>query len=150
MAFATLFGAPGVLDDFAFWQQVVGEMNPTWANLLMGGGAVLISLSLLIFIERHWRFIYTNGKALTVFASALLMLALIGGGIYYLVFVHEFTKTIWVHPTLSIAGQERSKAECVMRAIEAEGSGSKIGSARLEFERACLISKGFVSKEVKR
>ena len=139
-----------MLDDFAFWQRAVGEMNPTWANLLMGGGAVLIGLSLLILIERHWVFIRTNAKALAILALAPLMLALIGGGIYYLVFVHDPTKTVWIHPALSPAEQKQAQAECQMKAYEAiEGSRISQDMARSNYFDACLVSRGFVSREVK-
>ena len=117
LVLAALFGAPGVLDDFAFWQSAVGEMNPTWANLLMGGGAVLFGLSLLILIERHRVFIRSNAKELAALVLAALILALIGGGIYYLVFVREWTKSVWTHPTLSAVEQERAKAECKMKGL---------------------------------
>ena len=149
MACGALFSAPGVLDDFAFWQRAVGEMNPTWANLLMGGGAVLICLSLLILIERHLDFMLTYAKELAILALMALILALIGGAIYYFVFVHEPTETVWTHQTLSVAEQERAKAECEMKAIEVGGSGFKIGSPRFEYETACLKSKGFALEKVK-
>ena len=42
-----------------------------------------------------------NSKERATFTLAELILALIGGAIYYLAFVHEFTETVWTHPTLS-------------------------------------------------
>ena len=79
----------------------------------------------------------------------LLTLALIGGAIYYVVFVREPTRTVWTHQALSVAEQERAKAECEMKAIEVGGSGPKIGSPRFEYETSCLKSKGFTLEEVK-
>ena len=84
-----------------------------------------------------------DDKDLRPLVLAVLTLALIGGAIYYVVFVREPTGTVWTHQALSIAEQERAKAECEMKAIEVGGSGFKIGSPRFEYETACLKSKGF-------
>ena len=154
LAFAALFGAPGVLDDFAFWQREVGDMSAGWQGALLGVGVVLICLWLLIRIERHWVFIRTNPKELAILALAPLILALIGYGIYYLVFVHEPTETVWVHPILSVAEQERAKAECRMAAYDAIGGGrgglkDPTPAARSNYVNDCLTSKGFASHEVK-
>lgn len=158
LACGVVFGAPGVLSDFAFWQRTVGDMSAGWQGALICGGAIFISLSLLILIERYWVFIRINAKELTslilmVLISTLIS-ALIGYGIYYLAFVHEPTETVWVHPILSVAEQERAKAECRMAAYDAIGGGrgglkDPTPAARSNYVNDCLTSKGFASHEVK-
>ena len=88
-------------------------------------------------------------------ATGVIAAALLGGLIYYLAVVHTTTETVWSHPTLSIAKQERAKAECRMAAYDAIGVGNgRLGDpapmARSNYVSDCLTSKGFVSKEVKR
>ena len=133
-------------------------MSAGWQGALICGGAIFISLSLLILIERYWVFIRINAKELTslilmVLISTLIS-ALIGYGIYYLAFVHEPTETVWVHPILSVAEQERAKAECRMAAYDAIGGGrgglkDPTPAARSNYVNDCLTSKGFASHEVK-
>lgn len=84
--------------------------------------------------------------------AGALVLTLLGWLVYYALFVFEPMKTVWTHPTLSAAEQERTKAECEMRAYDAIGGGD-LGAAPLargQYTDACLTSKGFVPKKVKR
>ena len=138
----TLFGAPGVLDDFASWQRMVGEMSPAWANLLMGGGAVLVSLSLLTLLERHWHFIRRNAEAVTIIAVGILVLGLLGG-IGYGISLIDFSRPekAWVHednvdpaPTLN---------DCRMRAYEAIGGKWQQKGSRSDYLTACMNRAGF-------
>ncbi len=54
------------------------------------------------------------------------------------------TSTTWIHPSMSVEGQKKVKAECEMLAIEKGGSPSKIFSDYRKFRVACLEAKGFV------
>ncbi|MCY3841120.1 MAG: hypothetical protein OXH09_21155 [Gammaproteobacteria bacterium] len=125
-------------------------MNAGWQGVFVGVGAVLISLSLIFLIERYWNFIRTNAKDLAILAFMALMVILSGIGFYYLVFVHDPTRTVWTHPTLSPAEQSQASAGCQMKAYEAI-KGRRIADdvARSDYFDACLISLGFESHEVK-
>ena len=57
-------------------------------------------------------------------------------------------ETVWTHPTLSKAEQNRVLANCQIRAYEAVGGGVKRSTSRIYYVRACLTTKGFVSKEL--
>ncbi len=145
-----IWGIPGMLGDATEWRQWSGVMNPGWFYMAAGVGTVLFCLWLVIVIERHWVFLRTYANELAKLAVMVLGISLLCGLVYYLVFVHEPTETVWTHQTLSVAEQERAKAECEMKALEVGGSGFKIGSPRFEYETACLKSKGFALEEVKR
>lgn len=45
---------PGLVDDFDFWQRAVGDMSAGLQGALIGGGAVIIGLAALVYIERYW------------------------------------------------------------------------------------------------
>ena len=51
---ATIFTSPGVLDDFKFWRDLVGDMSAGLQGALIGTGSVLFLVSAGFIIERHW------------------------------------------------------------------------------------------------
>ena len=83
-------------------------------------------------------------------AGVAVLVALLGGLIYFLFFVYERPKWIWTHPTLSAAEQEKAKADCKMRAFDAIGGSGTISAtgARNDYRAACLTAKGFVIREM--
>ena len=149
-----IWGIPGMLEDAAEWHRWFRVMNPGWSYAAAAAGGVLLGLWLVILVERHWVFIRRNAKDIGAVALLLVVVAaaLFGAGwlIHYIGWVHEPTRMVWTHPTLSTVEQERVTAECEMKAMEVGGSGFKIGSPRFEYQSACLKSKGFVLKEAKR
>ena len=50
---------------------------------------------------------------------------------------------VWVHPTLLAAEQERTKAECRMRAAEEIQGGAIKDMDRLKYKQDCLLTEGF-------
>ena len=71
----------------------------------------------------------------TVFTAlgALAFLAMM------IVFLVSYESPRWSHPTLTEDEQERAKAECEMKAVEAtEGQ-----AGRIDYKFACLTAKGF-------
>ena len=97
-----------------------------------------------------WQTVSAYAKALWLPLLALSGLVIVVVGMIVALIYYDPPKKIWAHPTLSAAEQKKAKAECEMRAIEVGGSGPRIGSARYEYEAACLNSMGFESKKVKR
>ena len=95
--------------------------------------------------------VFSGSVGFVIVVQAVLILIAVTvavGVIYYAMFVYEFPKWAWTHPTLSVAEQTKVRAECEMRAIEVGGSGTKIGSPRYEYESACLTAKGFKRERV--
>ena len=156
LVIGALIWVPGVLGAFAFWRRTVGDMSAGWQGALIGAGFGIIGLWLFSVINHYWDTVRTYVRAS---AGPLILVALavilLGGMIYYLAFIHEPTKTVWSHPSISAAEQDRTKAECRMAAYNAIGGGrggmkDPTPAARTNYVRDCLASKGFVSKEVKR
>ena len=96
-----------------------------------------------------WSLIRANVKALAGLVLMALMLALIGGGIYYVVFVYDPAETVWEHPTHSTAEQKKARAECQMKAYDAIGSHFTDNTARGKYFEACLTRSGFMPRKVK-
>ena len=141
---SALFGAPGVLDDFSFWQRSFGDMSAGLQGALIGGGGVMMAVSALILIERNWALIRANAQLLANLARAMLVLGLVGGIGYGLTLVaFSRSETAWVHPTLTPVEQRRVAAECRMRADEAIQGGMSKNPARTRYVANCLLSEGF-------
>ena len=152
-----VIGAPGVLDSFAFWRQAVGDMSTIWQGLLIGMGVASISMWLYVLAVQHgervgWSLVAEYVRAFAPLVVVVMVaISLAGGGLYYLLFVHEFPqKPVWVHPTMALSDQDKANATCRMRAVEVVGSNnlapSKI-TARSNYVEDCLIAKGFVHEE---
>lgn len=142
------FGAPGVLDNFTFWRNAVGDLSAGWQGVLIGGSAILFLAWLINFVERHWGFIRTHWKDFGTIAGGVVVLAAIGGiiyALYYGAFIYERPRTVWTHLTLTIEEQEKVKARCAMRAMEVSGGPF----TQRDYKYACLTAEGFVSKEVR-
>ena len=149
-----VWGIPGMREDAAEWRSWFGVMNTGWFYATAAAGTVLFCFWLLVVVERHWGTIRTYWKEFASLAAMVLMICIIGGLIYYTFFIYERTKTVWTHPTLSAADQERAKAKCRIAAYDAIGAGrgglkDPTPVARSNYVRDCLISKGFTFIEVR-
>ncbi len=156
------FSAPSIFDDFTFWQGVVGQMSPAWTTFLAGVGTTIIGLWFLGTVAHYgdkigWLVIRAYARALAGPIIAIVLMAVLAGGlIYYVKFVHEPMKTVWVwtHPTATPSDREEAEAECEMAAFEAIGGGRgglmdpKPGE-RWNYKRACMTTRGFKLVQMK-
>ena len=145
---------------------VMLSVMPPWLMpaLLAGGGVALVIYLVGVVPELYGK---NRHRMLTLIATpegikrfftviniakGAVAVALLGGLIYYVFSIYEPTKTVWTHPTMTASYQEKTKAECQMLALEKVGAGDWVTavSGRAPYMSACLTSKGFVSKEVKR
>ena len=85
-------------------------------------------------------------------AGVAVLVALLGGLIYFLFFVYERPKWIWTHPTLSPAEQAKATAVCEMAAYDAIGGGGGVASPkasdRYDYKFACLTAEGFSRERI--
>ena len=165
-ALLLLLSLPGIPEQIRLLAELIGMAGAEWywwnyvgiciALILFFLSAYPLWRRITCFVGENrvtvdWALVRANAKALAGLVLMALMLALIGGGIYYVVFVHDPTRTVWDHPTLSPAEQSQGHAECRMKAYEAiEGSRFSDDQARSDYTRSCLVSRGFVSREVKK
>lgn len=131
-----------------------------WNYVGVSLGLFGMCLSAYPMWRRLSRAVTENGATVDVgdIVKPILALLFLGGALAlsgYLVFVYESPKWEWVHPTLSAAEQERTKAECEMAAYDAIGGGgdgiaigSTKGTDRLRYVSACLTAKGFKHEQV--
>ena len=149
-AAGTVFGAPGMFDDFAFWQHLVGDMSAGWVGASAGIGIVLFIVWGGFVVERHWAVIRENANwiAKAIVSIAFMLTAV--GFLAYLIFIKESTETAWIHPTLTVVEQEQVKAECRMRAIEFVGGSGRWSfvEARNRYVTNCKIARGFREVEI--
>ena len=165
----SLGGASGNAEGWRKAGSVMLSAMPPWLMpaLFVGGGVALAIYLVGVVPELYDK---SRHRILTLMATpdgikrlstvisiavGVVTAALVVGLIYYLVSTHERTKTVWTHPTLSAADQERAKAKCRMAAYDAIGAGrgdlkDPTPAARRIYVSNCLTSKGLVSKEVKR
>ena len=155
----SLPGMPEQVRDFVEWVGMSGADWHWWNYLGVSIGLILMFLSIYPAWRRILRFVGTGGlavnwQAVGVYTKALwlpvlslaALISVTTGLIYYVAFVYERPKWVWTHPAFSFAEIQKEKARCEMRAIEAVGGGPKIGSARYEYESACLAARGFSLK----
>lgn len=91
-----------------------------------------------------------NEKRENPIIAIIILVALMVGGVSFVVSVINEPEMIWTHPALNAAGQERVQAECRMEAVKEVGSGwqAHFDMGRQAYVRDCLIAKGFVEIEV--
>ena len=166
-----LFSLGGAPENAEGWRKaglVVLSVMPPWLMpaLLVGGGVALVIYLVGVVPDIYGK---SRHRMLTLMATpdgikrlstvisiavGAVTAALVVGLIYYLVSTHERTKTVWTHPTLSAADQERAKAKCRMAAYDAIGAGrgglkDPTPVARRIYVSNCLTSKGFTFIEVR-
>ena len=165
-----LFSLGGASGNAEGWRQaglVMLSAIPPWLMPALFVGA---SVALLIYLVGVVPEFYLKGrhrmvslmatpegvKHLSVainIAMVAVMVALLGGVIYYLFIVYEPPpKPVWVHPTMTLAEQEKAKAACRISAYETIGAGT--GSIkdpaprhRAVYVGQCLTVKGFQLKQ---
>ncbi len=159
-AFVLLLSLPTIPEQIRGWAEALGMIGAEWHwwNYL----GVSIGLIMMLFsLYPVWRWVAGNASALTKsdinlsfgdilgIASMLVMVCLIGWGVYYIIFVYERPQSpVWVHPTLPPAEQEKAKAKCRIAAYEAIGAGTGKPSDPTPWHRnsyvdQCLIARGF-------
>ena len=147
-----VFSAPGLLDDFEFWRNAVGDMNAGWQGALIGIGGLAVAFGMFVMVCTYWEILRAHWKDLAWLAVSTLMAIGLIGAASYVIFIREpGPKMAWVHPTLSTAEQEREKARCRMRALEVVGASLNAhkAAARKDYKEDCLIQKGFVREEAR-
>ena len=135
-------GAPGLLDDFSFWQRAFGDMNAGLQGALIGGGGAVLAISTLVLIEHRWAAIRANAEVFAVVAIAVLALGFLGG-IGYAISLIDFSRPakVWVHPDNDAPAA--ALGDCETRAYDAIGGKPLGGNARRAYVRSCMASKGF-------
>ena len=139
----TVFGAAG----FGYGQGVV-VMWPEWSAWTWWGlaTAMLPLLAIPTIWDQRHALIAASPKLLLPFVSALTLVALVvgaGAGGYFLAVSLSGPATVWGHPILSSAEQERVKAKCEMRAAEVIQGGAIKDMARNDYKENCLVAEGF-------
>ena len=150
LVLAIAFHIPGILDAFDFWQKVFGDMSAGVQGALMAGGSILFLVWAGFVVERHWPMLRTIqpediGAVLKI---VVILGALCGIGYGLTTCVLNRVDMVWVHPTLTLAEQQKVAAECRMRASEAIQGGMSKDPARGRYVEDCLIAQGFTKERV--
>lgn len=159
-AFLLLVSLPGVPEQIRILAELLGMSGAEWRWWNYAGVAAGLILMFTWFysisqrVRRYigggertldWRILiaYAKGLWLPLFAVAAvagIVIAIIVALIHY----EPSPKMVWSHPTLSMAEQEREKAECRMRASETFRNRLKYWTEYHQYEADCLTTKGFM------
>ena len=156
-----LFSLGGAPENAEGWRKaglVMLSVMPPWLipALLVGGGVALLIYLVGVVPEIYCK---SRHRILTLaatpdgvkrlstvinIAGVAVLVALLGGLVYYYFFVYEFPpKPVWTHPTLTVSDQEQAKAKCRMRASETFKNRVRYWEEYHQYEADCLTAKGF-------
>lgn len=138
-------GAPGTLDDFEAWRNMVGDLSAEWQGAFLGAGAAIIGLWLLALCTTHWPKIR---KAIKWPTSLLIAAALLFVAITLISFAVQrvtIPRLQWVHPTMDQDEQAKARAECRIDAFKHTSGHITVVTP---YVNTCLELRGFEHKWV--